>query len=485
MVPTLIQKMALECAKCVQELGNELDSMEMLVNESKKAVIFHLELRLSRLEFVLTTKNSFMCPVGTLFVRVFPQKNRPLSLHLCELMAEDDFRSSYFPYNYSPEQLRISFEVLSDLVRELLPAVEALALDNDCYEQRLAEKCATLAQFGNVDTAPLREHLTEAELQEFLFAEWGEFYETFAQLVQFTQSEAYAAFVRGDIGKALKHYGKLAEKGQLEPYFVRLYAFLQTPEAHTFKPLPTACSTVYLQGRAQQYSVREGLQLLPAVGVLYVALLPLFYLITGGVHALVSAGAVYAPFGWGFLAILPLLPAVFGAMSLRRWLFPKLFPKDAGRWLAQDELENSKRMNTFCHVLFGGLGAVCLFFALMFTLAESRFYDDRMVYDNAANFPFPNPVTYAYEDIDKVYYIEGRWNAFDELVERGSYVLVFADGTAIDMDASISVKETEEHVLPLLDPYINEIITYPTDVELAKQYDKSVDDFFGYNDVAW
>ena len=53
------------------------------------------------------------------------------------------------------------------------------------------------------------------------------------------------------------------------------------------------------------------------------------------------------------------------------------------------------------------------------------------------------------------------------------------------MDASISVKETEEHVLPLLDPYIDDVITYPTDVELAKQYDKSVDDFFGYNDVAW
>ena len=105
-----------------------------------------------------------------------------------------------------------------------------------------------------------------------------------------------------------------------------------------------------------------------------------------------------------------------------------------------------------------------------------------MVWDDAAKFPLLNPVTYAYEDVEQVYYIEGRINDFDELVERGSYVLVFANGTAIDMDASISVKETEEHVLPLLDPYINEIITYPTDEDLAKHYGKSVDDFFGYDE---
>ena len=482
---TLIRQLVLECAKCVQDFGKELDAMEMLVDENKKTVIFHLELRMSRLEFVLTRKNSFMCPVGTLFVRVFPQKNRPLSLHLHELMAENDFRCSYFPYNYSPEQIRISFEVLSGLVRELLPTIEALALDDERYEQWLTEKCATLARFSSEDVEPLREHLTEAEIQAYLFAQWGEFYETFAQLVYFTQSDAYAAFVQGDIDKALKKYRKSAEKGQLEPYFVRLYAFLQTPEARTFAPLPPACSTVYLKGRAQQYSAREGLQLLPASGLLYVAILLLFYLVTGGVYALVSAGAAYVPFDWVFLAILPLLPAVFGALSLRRWLFPKLFPQDAGRWLAQDELENSKGVNIVCHVLFGVLGAACLFFAVAFTLAETRFFADRMVYDDAAKFPLPNPVTYAYEDIDRVYYIEGRWNVYDELVERGSYVLVFDDGTAIDLDAAVSVKETEQHVLPLLEPYVDEAITYPSDRELAQQYDMSPDAFFRYDKTEW
>ncbi|MBQ3203017.1 MAG: hypothetical protein IJB36_05175 [Clostridia bacterium] len=477
-----MEKLALECAQCTQTLGEELGAMDMQVSESKKAIIFFLELRLSCVEIVLTKKNSMMCPVGTLFARVYPRKNRPLFLHLYELMDEDDFRCCYFPYNHSSEQLQLSFAVLADLLRELLPRAEAMALDDALYEPCFAEKCAAIAACAGEDVAPLREYLTEEEIQAWLFAQWGEFYETFSQLLPFTQSDAYAAFVAGDMDKALKKYRPQAEKGKLEPYFQRLYAFLQTEQARTFAPLPEDCGAVYLQGREQQYGVKEGGRLLAVCGIMYAVLMPLYLLIAGGIYALLCHGAAYAPFDWVFVAILPLLPALFGALSLRRRLFPLLFRKDAERWMAQDELENSTVTNTVCHVLFGLTAAVCLFFAVVFTLAAPRFYTDRMVWDDAAKFPLLNPVTYAYEDIEQVYYVEGRINVFDELVERGSYVLVFEDGSAIDLDGSLSVKQSEEHVLPLLDPYINEIITCPTDVELAKQYDKSVDDFFGYDE---
>ena len=477
-----MEKLVLECAQCTQALGEELGAMDMQVSESKKAMIFFLELRLSCVEIVLTKKNSLMCPVGTLFARVYPQKNRPLSLHLYELMDENDFRCCYFPYNHSPEQLRLSFAVLADLLRELLPRAEAMALDNALYEACFAEKAAAIAACAGEDVTPLREYLTEEEIQIYLFAQWGEFYETFAQLMPFTQSDAYSAFVAGDMDKALKKYRPQAEKGKLEPYFRRLYAFLQTEQARTFAPLPEECGAVYLQGREQQYGVKEGGRLLAVCGILYAVFAPLCLLITGGIYAVFCHGAAYAPFDWVFVAILPLLPALFGALSLRRRLFPLLFRKDAERWMAQDELENSTVTNAVCHVLFGLTAAVCLFFAVVFTLAAPRFYTDRMVWDDAAKFPLLNPVTYAYEDVEQVYYIEGRINDFGDLVERGSYVLVFADGTAIDLDGSLTVEQTTKKVLPLLESYINEIITYPTDVALAEQYGKSVDDFFGYDE---
>ena len=130
----LMEKLALECAQCTQALGEELGAMDYLESANKKTVSFFLELRLSCVEIVLTKKNSVMCPVGTLFARVYPRKNRPLFLHLHELMDENDFRCCYFPFNHSSERLHLSFSVLADLLRELFPRVEAMALDDALYE---------------------------------------------------------------------------------------------------------------------------------------------------------------------------------------------------------------------------------------------------------------------------------------------------------------------------------------------------------------
>ena len=480
----LMEKLAQECAQCAQALGEELGAMDVQVSESKKAMIFLLELRLSCVEIVLTKKNSVTCPIGTLFARVYPRKNRPLFLHLYELMDEDDFRCCYFPFNHSTEQLRLSFSVLADLLRELLPRADAMAMDDALYEPCFAAKCAAIAAYAKEDVAPLREYLTEEEIQTWLFAQWGEYYEMFAQLMPFTRSDAYTAFVAGDMDKALKKYRPQAEKGKLEPYFVRLYSFLHTAEAYTFQPIPPECAEL-MQAATYGNSNDEGKLLLVTAAFCYLAVLVAEWLIAGVTYLILGQGASFYPLDWLMVFLLPLGSAAFGCVALRRKFIPLVFRDKAEKVANIDRMVNRKGWDVVATTLTVLMTAAVLFFGFLFVAANPRFYTDRMVWDDAAKFPLLNPVTYAYEDIEQVYYIEGRINDFDELVERGSYVLVFADGTAIDMDASISVKETEEHVLPLLDPYIDEVITCPTDVELAKQYDKSVDDFFGYNDVAW
>ena len=480
----LMKKLALECAKCTQSLGEELGALDMRVSESKKAVIFSLELRLSCVEIVLTKKNSLMCPIGTLFARVYPQKNRPLDLHLYELMDEDDFRCCYFPYNHSPEQLQWSFAVLADLLRELLPRAEALVLDTALYEQCFAKKCAAIAAFADEDVAPLREHLTEEEIQEYLFVRWGEYYEMFAQLMPFTQSDAYVAFLIGDIDQALKKYRKQAEKGKLEPYFARLYSFLHTAEAHTFQPIPPGWND-WMQAATYSNGKDEGKLLLVTALFCYLVVLAVEWLIAGVTYLVLGQEAVYYPMDWVFLFILPLGSAVFGGVALRRRFIPLVFRDDAEKMASIDALCNGGPINVIANVLATLITVAVLFFGFVSTGATARFYTDRMVWDNAAKFPLLNPVTYAYEDIEQVYYVEGRINAFGELVERGSYVLVFKDGSAVDLDGNLTEQQTVEHVLPLLESYVDEVITCPTDVELAKQYGKSVDDFFGYNDIAW
>ena len=480
----LMDKLVSECTQCAQAFSEELDAVDFLVSENKKTVSIFLELRLSCVEIVLTKKNSITCPIGTLFARVYPRKNRPLFLHLYELMDENDFRCCYFPFNHSSEQLHLSFSALADLLRELLPRAEAMALDDALYEPCFAAKCAAIAAYAKDDVAPLREYLTEEEIQTWLFAQWGEYYETFAQLMPFTRSDAYTAFVVGDMDKALKKYRPQAEKGKLEPYFVRLYSFLHTAEASTFRPMPPECAEL-MQAATYGNSNDEGKLLLVTALFCYLAVLVAEWLIVGVTYLVLGRGVAYYPLDWVFLLILPLLSSVFGSVALRRRFIPLVFRDEAECIARIDRLANGKVVNGAATVLTAVCTAAVLLFGFLFVAASPRFYTDRMTWDAADKFPLLNPVTYAYEDIEQVYYIEGRINVYGELVDRGSYVLVFADGTAIDMDASISVKETEEHVLPLLDPYTDEVITYPTDVELAKQYDKSVDDFFGYNGIAW
>lgn len=476
-----MKEMLLACAQATEELGKRLDAVDTYVAEAKKAVLFTIETRLSKIEFVYTLKGIALCPKSTLFVRLYPLKNRPLCLHLYEIVRHDDFRCTYFSMIESGERMDACFAVLAGMVEEYLPAVEALAMDAVAYDNALADKRQAVLRCANIDASKVP---TDPELVADFWLTWEDFYESFVSLASFVNNNCYTAFLQGDVAKAKKLYSKRRLKGNLLPYEERLLDFLDTPAAVSYQPAPAECmgfvrAATYTDGK------EEGKLLLVTALFCYFAVLVAEWLIVGVTYLALGRGAAYYPLDWVFLLILPLLSAVFGSVALRRRFIPLVFRDEAECIARIDRLANGKVVNGIATVLATLCTVVVLFFGFVFVASAPRFYTDRMVWDDAAKFPFLHATTYTYEDIEQVYYVEGRINAYDELVERGSYVLVFADGTAIDLDGSLSVEQTEEHVLPLLDPYINEIITCPTDVELAKQYNKSVDDFFGYNTVVW
>lgn len=476
-----MKEMLLACAQATEDFGKRLDAVDTYAAESKKAILFTIETRLSKIEFVYTIKGIGLCPKSTLFVRLYPQKNRPLCLHLYEIVRHDDFRCTYFPMIESGERMNACFSVLAGMVEEYLPAVEALAMDAMAYDNALADKRQAVLRCANINESKVP---TDPELVADFWATWEDFYESFVSLAYFTNYAGYTAFLQGDLAKAKKLYTKRLLKGNLLPYEERLLAFFDTPEAATFAPMPPECGGS-VQAMSYANGKQEGKLLLVTALFCYLSALAAEWLIVGATYLILGKEAVYYPLDWVFLLILPLLSAVFGSVAWRRRFIPLVFRDEAEKMARIDRLANGKVVGGVATVLATVCTAAVLFFGFLFVAAAPRFYADRMTWDDAAKFPLLNPVTYAYEDIEQVYYIEGRINVYGELVDRGSYVLVFADGTAIDLDGSISVEGTEEQVLPLLDPYIEEIITYPTDVELAKQYDKSVDDFFGYNDVDW
>ena len=149
-----MKEMLIACAQATEDFGKRLDALDTYVAEAKKAVLFTIETRLSKIEFVYTIKGIGLCPKSTLFVRLYPQKNRPLCLHLYEIVRHDDFRCTYFPMIESGERMNACFAVLAGMVEEYLPAVEALALDETAYDAMLAEKRRVILRCANITCPP-------------------------------------------------------------------------------------------------------------------------------------------------------------------------------------------------------------------------------------------------------------------------------------------------------------------------------------------
>lgn len=473
-----MKEMLVACARATETFGKRLNAVDVYVAETKKAVLFTVETRLSKIQFVYTLKGMSVCPKSTLFVRLYPQKNRPLSVHLYEIVREDDFRCTYFPMIESAERMEACFAVLSAMVEEYLPALEALAMDEAAYDSMLTEKRQAILRCANIQEEKVPQ---EPELAVDFWEMWSEFYEQFAQLPFFTNYAGYTAFLQGDLAKAKKLYGKREAKSNLNRYEQRLFVFLGTAQAADYQPLPPECNG-FLEAMSYANGKKEGKLLLVTALFCYLATLAVEWLIVGVTCLALGRCAAYYPLDWMFCFILPLGSAAFGSVALRRLFIPLVFRNEAKRMERVDRLANGKAVGGIALVLTGLVTVAVLYFGFLFAAATPRFYTDEMVWDDAAKFPLLNPVTYRYEDIDKLYYIEGRWNVYDELVERGSYVLVFEDGTALDLDGSLDVAETERQVLPLLTPYVDEVITYPSDRELAEQYGMSPDVFFGYDD---
>ncbi len=474
----IVQSLLLPMAEEVEAFGKQVDALETTVSEAKKALVFTVVGRLYRIEFVLVTKGNVLCPPATLFLRVFPLKTRPMSLHLNELMETTDLRCTYFPYIESPQRLRACFAALCDVLMAYLPEIEAIALDGARYNELWEDKKQILLSFASIKPESVP---TEPAKQDGFWLEWNEFYERFGQVGVFTTDRAYIAFMRGDIKAARRLYQKRAEKDKLQMNEVRIYAFLQTSAAADYRPMPDDCLPIF-EGNELNNGAKEGKQIFLTAAVLYVLLAAVFAALTVGCRHVVGQGVVLMPMeDWLFsVLLLPALPALFGGMALRRWVLKHFGNKDKERLQAVDEMVNSNGVYRFAQGLTVLLLAASLWLAVVFSLSTPRFYADRMVYDDAENFPFLHSETYDYADLEKVYFIEGRYNDFDDYIARGSYVLRFADGRVIDLDGTLSEKASREQMLPLLQPYVDGVTTVHSDRDLAKLYGTTADELFGW-----
>lgn len=435
------------------------------VREDKAYLRVSVYTNLLRIEFCYHKKEKILCPVSTLFCRVYLQKNQADFCHLPELLealpgGAEDYRCWYFPYIENEERLTACFAALSNGLTHYLPAITELANDPERSERfccRQWGECARILGWKESDFVddPVIAAKQRTQLRDI--------YEQTILIPRFTQLVAYQRFLAGDRARAVAGYQKIAPD-KCTNYETRLLAFLESPASVGYDPIPEECFTVPLvkpykgSGREFGWGVVYGLLCWAAFSLLLCALM-------AGVEVILGRGAVYsASAPWYFGGILGGFPAIFGAIALRRRLAKWLRGKRVQEVLDFEDLLNSPAVDRFATAVFALALALALFGGVVLPCISIRFYKDHLISPVEEN-PFVQE-TYRYEDIQTVYYIEGRYNDFGDFIDRPSYVLEFADGTQMDLDGYTEPDKTEEHILPILGVTPDEVVHLSSDKEL-------------------
>lgn len=395
---------------------------------------------ITKVEFVFQKKESLVCPIATLFARIYLGKNEQVFYHIVELLeylSDDDLQAHYYPYMESAERVEHCFGRLEDSLLRHLPKIHEIAKDTALCTEIKEKKMSEMPRLFT----GMR---VEASMEGAACRE----YET-VMLLRYTGEGPYRDIVCGDVARALKHYEKMEAKGQITNYEKRILKELKNGEIPVL--ITEECNTVKVFSK--NYSDRaQGKAILFAAFKMEAVLGIFFSLMIGGIYAYCSRDCLYyAGMQWydGFL--LAGLPAIFGAIAFRRGI----------RWKpdALEELVNPRWVEKFAHWAFGITLVLMLFFTFSVSMMHSRFYEEKLIFNDGEKL---FPITFEtcqYEDIQAVYYAKGVRNAFGEFIARPSYLILFEDGTLWDSDGCMEIEEAKTYVLEIIEGYYDEIFT--------------------------
>lgn len=432
----------------VSEFAKETGAYTPEFEENKRVMFWRLEYSLITVEFVYTKKDVGICPPSTLFCRVQLEKNWGFTYHIPELLTwldETDFTCYYFSYIENNNRMSACFSCLAEFIKKYYKRLNELAIDS--------EMCNQIDEAKKED---IFRTCIQNEKHRERIPEFAMYYEQMVLLGRFAGAGAYRYLLLGEKKKALKFYEKMLAKGNYTLYEKRLVHFLRrNMENYSF--IEEECDSIS-QAEKLAGVKSEGVNFL--LGALLVTLcagtvLLLCYLIFNMISSRGSLYVVGAPWYWCYIC--GALPGIFGGIAFRRKGIKLFRRKKAEKILAYDELTNGRGVQIFANSLFIISLIGMILFTVTFFSSNTYFYQKHMTFCTFGSFLPESVENCDYEDLEQIIYSEGLYNDYGEFIERPGYTFVFADGIVWDSDGSTSVKVVEEHILPLLDGYYDEI----------------------------
>lgn len=432
----------------IEVFSNEAGALAVDFTENKKRAVWSIKYNIIKLEFALTKKEKIVCPMHTLFCRVYLGKNENYFYHLPELMQylePDNFQCYYYPYIDSKERLEACFAMLGGFLRKHYNKINEFAKNIETSERIKAEKLEDM----------LRLYLSEVpepDLEEGML----EVYEEYVLLIRYTGDAAYRQLLCGNYEEAMKMYGQMEKKGSFTGYEKRLYEFLKSQNS-PYELLPKECNSVKRVKEWDKPS-KEGLSILLTALAYELVLGVIFALIVAIINAVLSKDTVYyAGESWGYGFLMAGLPAVFGGIAhrnlIRRFLQKDMF--EEGQKL--EAMINPGWVEPFTRIVFGVVFVGSFALNILIVFMSTSFYTTHMSFDASDALLRREQVTCEYSNLQNVYYSDGVYNDFGDFIDRPSYLLEFEGGIVWDSDGYMSVEDVERHVLPILNDYYDEI----------------------------
>lgn len=422
------------CKNFAQKRSDVLDET---FEDTKKICRYAIEYYSYILEFRYIKKESAFFKPSSLYCVIRLRKNSVVYYHLTDIipfLEHKTFKSCYFWNIESPERFNDCFDSLASNLEKITSQLSPYLLDDSILLDALFENYKTIYSLKENDIDFDRIEVPEDYNQSyFLHLQNARDGYIFSRYCNFAP---YALLLKNKVDKALEKYDRLNQKNKLLEYEKHLIHHIIHTENHEFNAFELSCDT----------SKAEKL-ITPLSGLLAFAIVFVFssvffcgvFAICNFIFSINTLVILSAPWYLGFLCAG--LCSVFGAIAL---VANKPIPN---KHLTKKEREKflnilvSKGVKKFSCIIFAISFVVSMFFAIMILISNVRFYDNKISFENK---------TYYYDNIDSVYYIESRYNVYDERIERASYVILFDDKTSLDLDGFTSIQYTEQEVLPLL-----------------------------------
>lgn len=434
-------------ARC-EEYAKKLNALGTKTTSEKKTTFFSINLPAIKLQFIYSKKRGAFDLPSTIFARIYLNKNTNHFYHIPELLAFldiDDYRACYFPYIESEERMNCCFDALAEVLDSHIGDFEKIVTTFRHEEMRRYQFESVKSMYS----------LKEEDYNETdMYAMMLEMGETMTFLQRMTTLDAYYNLCCGNREDAIKKYEKLQSKNLLFDYEKRLLEFVKKPENADFKPITDECFSYkeakpFIMG-SNVFSFKS---LLFALGVT----IPIFLIAPFIVEKIMSGEAIThygAP--WWVNVLFGTVAAVPVAIGFADNINKVVGDKKAKIRVKYRQILESKLSKDITEVIFRSFSAILFVFVMMLSLLTTSVYDTYIKTPSDGN-PF-EMTQIQYEDVEKVYYMNARYNVYGDRIDRPSYVFILKDGTIFDFDMVNTAEETERDILPLLEKYDLEII---------------------------